>query len=481
MIKHSLEAIVLAAGSSRRFGTNQTKQLSIICGQPMVIFSLKVLQELNVSSALIIGPQSEDIRREVVNHKLENIAYFLQQEPLGTAHAVSCAKHWWTKDYVLVLSADVPLITASLIEKMFAQHITSGATVSFLTSYVLEPHGFGRVIEGDGRVSIIEDRECSDAQRGVNRVNVGIYLINRSFLSQHIDDVLSHKKEREVSITEIIKRATAQGKHVEAITVPYDSVRGVNTIEDLWVVQQIKRSDIIRYWMSRGVRFELAQNIHIDMSVSIGEGSFIGTGVHLIGKTKIGRNCRVNAFSIIETTELGDGSTVHSHSVIQHSIIGKNVHVGPFARLHSHVQVDDNAIVGNFVEVKNSSIGESTKIKHLAYVGDAFIGKASNIGAGTIICNYDGARKHHTHIGNNVFIGSNNTLVAPLKIGDGAFTAAGSTITDHVNEQAFAIARARQEIKEGYAERLRGFKSSDKIEQEFSFSSASAPSTRELS
>lgn len=455
MIKNSVEAVVLAAGSSLRFKTRQTKQLSNICGQPMVLFSLKVLNELQIPSALVLGPQSEDIRREVQAAHLYNVAYFLQPPRIGTAHAVACTKEWWTKDYILVFSADVPLLTANIIETMIERHKETNATVSFLSSYVLEPRGFGRVIEQDGRICIVEEKECTESQRAINRVNAGIYLVNRSFLELHIDDIVMCKTNEEISITEIIKRANTAGKHVEAVTVPYDNVRGVNTLEELWAVQQIKRSDIIKYWMARGVRFELAQNIHIDINVTIGEGTFIGTGVHLLGNTHIGKNCKVNAFSIVEDTMLGNDSVVHSHSVVQHSVIGERVHVGPFARLHHGVTLKDDSVIGNFVEVKNSAIGAGSKVKHLAYIGDASVGDRVNIGAGTITCNYDGHQKHRTVIKDDVFVGSNNTLVAPVTLNEGAFTAAGSTITQDVAADALAIARSRQVSKDGYAAKLR--------------------------
>ncbi len=245
------------------------------------------------------------------------------------------------------------------------------------------------------------------------------------------------------------------GLAVQALSVPFDDVRGVNTLQELWEVEQIKRSELIKHWMLRGVRFELAQSIHLDIDIEIGAGSFIGTGVHLLRGTKIGEECFLGAFSILANSQVGDGSTVHSHSVIQDSSIGCNVHVGPFARIRENGVIGDNAEIGNFVEVKNSTIGDKSKAKHLSYIGDAHIGSQVNIGAGTITCNYDGARKYKTIIEDNVFVGSNNTLVAPLHIGKESYTAAGSIITKDVPSESLAIGRARQENKIGYARELR--------------------------
>jgi bifunctional UDP-N-acetylglucosamine pyrophosphorylase/glucosamine-1-phosphate N-acetyltransferase len=242
---------------------------------------------------------------------------------------------------------------------------------------------------------------------------------------------------------------------VKTVSVPYDLVRGVNTLQDLWGVEQIKRSEFIKLWMAEGVRFELAQSIHIDINVKIGAGSFIGTGVHLLGNTVIGEECFVGAFTIIEDTIIAENTTIHSHSVIQHSTIGSNVHVGPFARLRQNVTVGNDVQIGNFVEVKTATIGEASKVKHLSYLGDATLGAGVNIGAGTVTCNYDGVKKSETVIEDGAFVGSNNTLIAPIAVGKNAYTAAGSVVNTDVPEDALAIGRTRQENKLGYAKKLR--------------------------
>jgi bifunctional UDP-N-acetylglucosamine pyrophosphorylase/glucosamine-1-phosphate N-acetyltransferase len=241
---------------------------------------------------------------------------------------------------------------------------------------------------------------------------------------------------------------------VHAIPVAYDDVRGVNTLQELWEVEQIKRSEFIRHWMANGVRFELAQSIHIDINVKIGAGSFIGTGVHLLGNTTVGEESWIGAFTIVEDSTIGSNTMIHSHTVVQDSVIGDNVHVGPFARLRSNVHVGNSVDIGNFVELKRTTVEDGARAKHLAYLGDATVGKAVNIGAGTVTCNYDGVQKHKTVIEEGVFVGSNNTLIAPIKVGKGAYTAGGSTITSDVPAGSLAIGRARQETKDGYAHKL---------------------------
>lgn len=455
MAGHNTRAVVLAAGRSTRFKTKKSKLLSNICGQTMVLYPLRALEALNIPSTLVLGYQADLVEQEVVQAQVKNVTVIVQEQQLGTGHAVMCTQSTWDKEDILILNGDMPLLTKELIGQLIADHKAHEAAVTFLTSYVIDPTGYGRVIEHDDKFQIVEEKDCTDEQRGVSRINAGIYLMKRTFLDEYISKITKSPVTGEIYLPELIKLACDLGLTVNAISVPFDNVRGVNTLQELWGVEQIKRSEFIKYWMAQGVRFELAQSIHIDMDVQIGAGSFIGTGVHLLGNTKIGEECFVGAFSIIENTTVGDNTTIHSHSVVQHSTIGESVHVGPFARLRQNVTLGNNVEIGNFVEVKNSQIGASSKTKHLSYVGDAQIGTNVNIGAGTITCNYDGVKKHETVIEDNVFIGSNNTLIAPLHVGNGAYTAAGSTITKDIPADALAIGRSRQNNKINYGKKIR--------------------------
>ncbi len=242
---------------------------------------------------------------------------------------------------------------------------------------------------------------------------------------------------------------------VNTVSAPFDQIRGINTFEELWAVEHLKRTELIKYWMSQGVRFSVAQNVHIDLDVSIGAGSYVGCGVHLLKGTKLGKNVKVHEFASLQNAVIGDNTQIYPFSIIENATIGKNTKVGPFIHMRDNVNIGNQSTLGNFVEVKNSTIGHYSQAKHLSYIGDANIGDNVNIGAGTITCNYDGTKKSRTIIKDDVFVGSNNTLVAPITIGENAYTAAGSVITDDVPANALGIARERQTNKKDYAKKLR--------------------------
>jgi bifunctional UDP-N-acetylglucosamine pyrophosphorylase/glucosamine-1-phosphate N-acetyltransferase len=274
-------------------------------------------------------------------------------------------------------------------------------------------------------------------------------------LEEHIDALEKNEIGKEFYFTDIVKRASGKKLPVVMVESPFDQVRGINTFQELWAAQQIKRGELIKYWMDQGVRFPMAQNVHIDLEVTLGVGSTIGSGVQLLGRTVIGTNSQVGDFSMINNSSIGDTSCIHSHSVIKDSSVGSGVNIGPFAHVHSNSVIGDQSIIGNFVEVKKSVVGIQTKAKHLAYLGDAQIGSGVNIGAGTIICNHNGTTKNTTIIHDGAYVGSNSTLIAPLTLGQRAFTAAGSVITQDVPADALAIGRSHQVNKEGYAIKLR--------------------------
>lgn len=448
-------AIVLAAGKSTRFKTKKSKLLFNICGRAMILYPLKALESLGIAQTVIVGHQADLVKQEIIDAQIKQVTFVEQSEQRGTGHAVASSAPTWDQENILIMSGDTPLVTSEHLRSLIFRHYEAKAALTFVTTMVMDPTGYGRVIEEDGMLQIVEEKDCSAEQRRICRVNAGIYVISKDFLEKHISKLTPSPVTREMYLVDLIKIASDAGFPVHMLSVPFDDVRGVNTLQELWEVEQVKRSELIRHWMTRGIRFELAQSIHLDIDVEIGAGSFIGTGVHLLRGTKIGEECFVSAFSIIANSIVGDGSTIHSHSVIQDSTIGNNVHIGPFARIREHGVIGDHAEVGNFVEIKNSQVGQHSKAKHLSYLGDTQLGAGVNIGAGTITCNYDGAKKHKTIIEDEVFVGSNNTLIAPLHIGKGAYTAGGSVITKDVPEESLALGRARQENKAGYVKILK--------------------------
>jgi bifunctional UDP-N-acetylglucosamine pyrophosphorylase/glucosamine-1-phosphate N-acetyltransferase len=457
MAVNNTQAVILAAGRSSRFNTGKSKLLEKICGQEMVLYLTKLLSNMNIPTTAVIGFQKELVKETITNYHGDAITFVEQEEQLGTGHALICTRQTWNNEHILVINGDMPLINQEILENLYHRHLELNATITFAISHQTDPAvgAYGRLVITDGVMEIIEARDFHGDPSEHCFINAGIYLIKRSYLEQAISQMQKNSSSKEFYITDLIKIASKAHLPVGSIVVPFDYIRGINTIEELWTAEQIKKAELIKYWMARGVRFYATHNLHIDTDVQIGAGTYIGCGVHVLRGTKIGQHCKINEMSSIYSSTLGDHVTVHPYTLVTDSIIQDHSIVGPFAHVHNQTVLEQGTTIGNFVEVKNSTIGQQTKAKHLAYLGDANIGKQVNIGAGTITCNYDGARKHTTTIKDGAFIGSNNTLVAPVTVEKNAYTAAGSTITTHVPENALAIARARQINKEQYAEKLR--------------------------
>lgn len=456
-MNNNLQAIILAAGKSSRFNTQTTKLAQFICGQAMILFPTKLLEQLQISTTIVVGYQQEIIRDIITKAHGDSIEFVVQEQQNGTGHALASTQSSWKNDHILVLNGDVPLISSSLITSLYNEHIKSNATISFVTSLPTDnsAHAYGRIVKTANRIAIIEAKDFTHKVQDHPYINAGIYLINKNFLQNYIATLNDNNANKEFYITDLIKIASDNNLIVTTIDTPFDTIRGVNTFQELSTIEHIAKSALVNYWMNNGVRFANPQLVHIDLNVNIGSGSFIGTGVHITGNTIIGKNCIIKEFSSLENVIMDDESTVHSHSVISSSYIQTGAHVGPFAHIRTNSTIGAQSVIGNFVEVKNSIIGTNTKAKHLTYLGDAIIGSCVNIGAGTITCNFDGIAKHKTIIEDNAFIGSNNTLVAPITIGNDAFTAAGSTITVDVPQDALAIARSHQTNKNDYAKKLK--------------------------
>lgn len=458
MARSNIQAIVLAAGASTRFKSETPKLLYTLCGQEMILYPLKTLQQLAIPTTLVIGHKKELIKRILEQHSFDSLSYSEQKQQLGTGDAVASTAVSWYADNILVLNGDMPLIQAATVQELIAQHAASDATVSFVITHNNDPvssAGYGRVVQRDNQIAIVEARHFTGDHAVDCFVNAGIYLFKRDFLKRFIGSLSKHTGSQEIYLTDLIEIASKQGLGVATVIVPFDQVRGVNTLKELWAAEQIKRAEIIEHWMQQGVRFVYAQSAHVDCDVMIGSGTSIGAGVQLLSGTRIGRQCSIGSFSCIKNTIIADHVTVHSHVVISDATLAEMSSVGPFAHIHNNSVIGSEAVIGNFVEVTKSSVAQKTRIKHLSYIGNAHIGAEVNIGAGTVICNYNGVTKNTTIIEDKAFIGSNNSLIAPVTIGHDAMTAAGSVIKEDVPAHALAIARAQQVNKEGYAKRLR--------------------------
>ncbi len=454
-MNNNLQAIILAAGKSTRFNTEKTKLAQSICGQPMILFATKLLEQLNIFTTVVVGYQAEIIKNIITTAHGETVAFVTQEKQEGTGHALACSKASWNYDYILVLNGDVPLVTAETITTLYEEHIKTGAAISFVTAYNPDDSAsYGRIVKTDTTIAIVEAKDFTGDATQHCFINAGIYLINKDFLINYIATLNDNNANKEFYITDLVKIASENNLTITTINAPFDTIRGINTFQELWVAEQIKRLELINYWMDHGVRFMLPSTVTLDLTTTIGEGSQIGGNVHL-HNTILGTNCIIKEFSSLENVILENEAIIDSHCVLKNAYIKTGAHVGPFAHLRSNVTIETHSIIGNFVEIKNSIIGTHTKAKHLTYIGDAVVGARVNIGAGTITCNYDGVNKNRTIIKDDAFIGSNNTLIAPIMIGHNAFTAAGSTLTEDVPDNALAIAREPQINKNDYALKLK--------------------------
>jgi bifunctional UDP-N-acetylglucosamine pyrophosphorylase / glucosamine-1-phosphate N-acetyltransferase len=453
MIQESIQAVILAAGKATRFHTGRTKLIEPLCGQEMILYSTQLFKALQIPITVVVGYQKELVQQVLTTtYPNDSLSFVVQEEQKGTGHALLCTSHTWHADHIIVINGDMPLIHADIMQQLLATHHARNAAISFVVAHNTQPNtGYGRIVREGTTVQIIEAKEFSGDVAQHSLINAGIYVIKREFLEQHSAHIRTLPHGNEFYITDLVKIASDNHFVIEMLEVPFDRVRGINTLHELHDAELVQRAEIIRYWMARGVRFASPEYTYVDLQVTIGAGTIIGAGVHLLKHTTIGKNCTIKAFSVIENSTLADGVIVHPHSVINNAHIKECVQIGPFAHIKEQVTIEDHAVVGNFVEMKETQFGARSKAKHLSYLGNATIGSDVNIGAGTIVCNHDGTGKQETNIKEGAYIGSNATLIAPLTIEEHAFIAAGSTITNPVPAHALAIGRARQLNKHGYA------------------------------
>jgi len=453
----NVQAIILAAGKSTRFNTEKIKLAENICGQAMILFSTKLLQTLHIPTIVVVGFQQDVIKNIITAEHGDSIEFVVQEKQEGTGHALACTRSLWHNDHILVMNGDVPFVNAEILNNLYEKHIQNNAAISFVTSYAdnTTTKSYGRVIETENNISIVEAKDFTGNTSKQYPINAGIYLINKNFLENYIATLNDYNANKEFYITDLVKIASQHNLPVTTVHAPFDSIAGINTLQELLVAEHIKKTELVDYWMSKGVRFTTNNNVYLDIDVTIGQRSFIGDGVHIRGNSIIGKDCTVKEYCSLENVILEDNVIIHPHSVLRNAYIKSGTEVGPFAYMRANVMVGENSIIGSFVEVKNSTIDNDSKAKHLTYIGDSIIGSHVNIGAGTITCNYNGVTKHKTIIKDYAFIGSNNTIIAPVTIGNNAYTAAGSTITTDVPDDALAIARMHQVNKADYSKKLK--------------------------
>ena len=313
----NVQAIILAAGKSSRLKTGKTKLVEKICGREMILYPTKLLHNLNVPTTLVVGFQKELIEETVKKNVSTAVNFVEQKEQLGTGHALACSKPLWTAEHILVMNGDMPLVTQEIIEQLYVQHMAKNAAFSFVTAHNCEPTsaGYGRVVEENNTIQIIEAKEFAGDLTENCCINAGIYLIKRSFLEENLEKLQKSSVTGEWYITDLVKLASDNNLEVATLSASFDRIRGVNTFKELWAVEQVQKAEIIKYWMDHGVRFSIAQNVHIDQDVTIEAGSSIDSAVQLRGATKIGKNCTISAFSLITDSIIGDNSIIQKQNI----------------------------------------------------------------------------------------------------------------------------------------------------------------------
>jgi bifunctional UDP-N-acetylglucosamine pyrophosphorylase / glucosamine-1-phosphate N-acetyltransferase len=457
MTNSDLAIVILAAGKGTRLKSRLAKVLHRAGGRSLIEQVLRACAPLKAQKTIVIvGHQADSVTAIVEPLGAEAV---LQQPQNGTGHAMKVAQRAIGRaKYAIVLPGDAPLIRTETLKALLAAHRSADASATILTAVLADPSGYGRIFrKSANRVSaIIEESQLTDNQREINEINSSIYCFTLQKLWPALAKVQPNNKHRELYLTDAVAVMAANGETVLA-QVAEDSreVLGCNTRLDLALVDKIFREWKRHSLMESGVTIQLPETVLIDPDVTAGEDTIIEAAVQLLGATKIGARCVIKSGSIIIDSILGDDVTVEPHCVVVESRLESQVTAGPFARLRVGTHLKTGARVGNFVETKKAVIGEGAKVPHLTYLGDAKIGAKTNIGAGTITCNYDGFHKHPTTIGKNVFIGSDSVLVAPVRVGDNAYVAAGSTITENVPTDALGIARGRQVNKPRWAVKKR--------------------------
>ncbi|ANY73607.1 bifunctional UDP-N-acetylglucosamine diphosphorylase/glucosamine-1-phosphate N-acetyltransferase GlmU [Paenibacillus ihbetae] len=449
-------AIVLAAGQGKRMKSKLYKVLHPVCGKPMVGHVLQTVQQVNCErSVVVVGHGAEAVR----TYLQDAAEYVLQEQQLGTGHAVKQAKDLLGEEdgSTIVICGDTPLVTSSTLENLLKLHESNNAAATVLTAHMDNPKGYGRVIRGgdDSVQRIVEQKDCSPAEDAVTEINTGTYCFDNKKLFAALEKVTNQNAQQEYYLTDCIGILKEAGETVLAYqTDDYAESIGVNDRLALSEAEGFMRERINRMHMLNGVTIIDPASTYIGADVTIGADTVLYPGTVLKGNTVIGENCVIGPNSDIEDSAIADGASV-KHSVLSKAEVGARTSVGPFAYLRPGAKLGEDVKVGDFVEVKNATIDNGSKVSHLSYVGDAKVGKNVNIGCGAITVNYDGYNKSVTEIEDDAFIGSNVNLIAPVKVGKGAFVVAGSTITQSVDENDLAIARQRQENKPGYAEKIR--------------------------
>lgn len=449
-------AVILAAGQGTRMKSDLYKVLHPLAGRPMVLHVIDQLSTLNLDQMVtVVGYGAEDVI-SVIGDRSE---FVTQEKQLGTGHAVLQADELLSDldGTTLIVCGDTPLITSETYAALIKHHEDSGAKATILTAKAPNPTGYGRIVRNEKQeVSrIVEDADASAEERLIEEINTGTYCFDNRALFEALKSVSNDNAQGEYYLTDVIEILKDKEEKVEAyLTFDFSETIGINDRVALSEAETILKQRINRKHMKNGVTIIDPSNTYIGPDVEIGRDVVLYPGTVISGETKIGEKCVIGPNAEIVSCKIGE-STIITQSVVKDSVIGNRSNIGPYAHIRPESSIGDEVRVGNFVEIKKTTLGKGTKASHLSYIGDATVGSNVNFGCGTVTVNYDGVNKHETIIGDDAFIGCNTNLIAPVEIGDGAYTAAGSTITKNVPENALSIARAKQVNKENYALKLK--------------------------
>ena len=445
----SISVIILAAGKGTRMRSSLPKVLQPLAGRPLLGHVIETAQKLQADNIITIyGHGGELVQHEFAK---EQVQWVEQAEQLGTGHAVKVTLPVLAKDGLsLILSGDVPCITTQTLQKLLDASQASG--IGLVTLTLPDASGYGRIVRENGNIqAIVEHKDASDEQRKIQEINTGIYCVSNAKLHQWLPKLSNNNAQGEYYLTDIVAMAIQDGLEVASVEPERAfEVEGVNDRVQLATLEREYQAFQAKQLMQQGVHLIDPSRFDLRGSLTVGQDVRIDINVIIEGNCEFGDNVEIGAGCIIKNTKIAAGTKVQPYSVFDSAIVGENTQIGPFARLRPGAKLANEVHIGNFVEVKNTSIGLGSKANHFTYLGDAEIGAGSNIGAGTITCNYDGANKFKTIIGDAAFIGSNSSLVAPVKIGNGATVGAGSVITHDVADNSLAFERSKQIAKEDY-------------------------------
>lgn len=456
-----IAAVVLAAGKSTRMRSRLPKVLHPVCGRPILAHILHALTDAGVGRRIaVIGHEAETVRSAIDNYfGAGQIEYAYQIEQKGTGHAVQMVEDTLAgfTGTVLVLAGDTPLLSSDVLKLLLAEHAQTGATATVLTAVLPDAGAYGRIVRGENSevLGIVEAKDATPEQKRIGEINTGVFAFDASALFTALRDLQPNNTQGELYLTDVLGLLRNAGRTVRAVvSADTDVILGVNTRVELAEIGAKMRSRILHDLMLSGVTIEDPANTYVEAGVTIGQDTTLLPLTRLAGKTTIGEGCILGPNANITDATIGDNVKARA-CFVESSVVGDNCKIGPFAHIRPGSRLEAGARIGNFVEINRSTLGEKVAAGHLTYIGDATVGAGTNIGAGTITCNYDGYAKHKTVIGENAFIGTHSTLVAPVSVGDRAFVAAASAVTEDVPADALAIARQRQTTKEGWAERRR--------------------------